>query len=317
MHDDASSIKINIMYWQRIKHLFSLHSQHPLMHSHASNPLALQISAHRFRVFFSTRNIENKSSVSFFDLDMETLSVIDIALEPIATFMPNTFYDHGISIGSIYEKGDGKKFMTFMGWTMDHLRDHWMGYLGEMLLEDEKYLTIQPMPLISPKDLFDPISISYADIVRFGGLYYAFYGSTITWDAGNQEMIHTIQLAISKDGDVWEKKGIVLPFEKNKIQAFSRPTIIRIGEEWHMWFSYRSGNRDQYKIGHAKTNDLYVWDLALEEASLYPDLSIAWESEMVEYPYVFKYKENIYMLYNGNSYGKTGIGICQLKGLIK
>ena len=30
---------------------------------------------------------------------------------------------------------------------------------------------------------------------------------------------------------------------------------------------------------------------------------------MVEYPYVFKHKKKLYMLYNGNSYGASGIGL--------
>ena len=33
-----------------------------------------------------------------------------------------------------------------------------------------------------------------------------------------------------------------------------------------------------------------------------------WDSEMVCYPYIFTYCENKYMFYNGNGFGKTGIG---------
>jgi len=34
---------------------------------------------------------------------------------------------------------------------------------------------------------------------------------------------------------------------------------------------------------------------------------------MIEYPYVFEHKGERYMLYNGNGYGKTGIGIAVLE----
>ena len=34
-----------------------------------------------------------------------------------------------------------------------------------------------------------------------------------------------------------------------------------------------------------------------------------WDSEMVCYPFVFDHKDITYMLYNGNSYGKTGMGL--------
>ena len=38
-----------------------------------------------------------------------------------------------------------------------------------------------------------------------------------------------------------------------------------------------------------------------------------WDSEMVCYPYVFEYNDKLYMLYNGNGYGKTGIGLAVLE----
>ncbi len=34
---------------------------------------------------------------------------------------------------------------------------------------------------------------------------------------------------------------------------------------------------------------------------------------MIEYPFVFDHKCNRYMLYNGNSYGKTGFGLAVLE----
>ena len=40
-----------------------------------------------------------------------------------------------------------------------------------------------------------------------------------------------------------------------------------------------------------------------------------YETEMVEYPYVFEHKNNLFMLYNGNAYGKTGILLAKIKEL--
>ena len=35
---------------------------------------------------------------------------------------------------------------------------------------------------------------------------------------------------------------------------------------------------------------------------------------MVEYPYVFDWQGRRYMLYNGNGYGLTGVGLAVLEG---
>ena len=38
-----------------------------------------------------------------------------------------------------------------------------------------------------------------------------------------------------------------------------------------------------------------------------------WDSEMIEYPCIFKHAEETYLLYNGNSHGLTGIGLAVLE----
>jgi len=37
-----------------------------------------------------------------------------------------------------------------------------------------------------------------------------------------------------------------------------------------------------------------------------------WDSEMIQYPYVFNHKGNKYMFYNGNGYGANGAGLAVL-----
>jgi hypothetical protein len=39
---------------------------------------------------------------------------------------------------------------------------------------------------------------------------------------------------------------------------------------------------------------------------------IGWDSEMIEYPFVFDHAGERYMLYNGNGYGKSGFGLAIL-----
>ena len=38
-----------------------------------------------------------------------------------------------------------------------------------------------------------------------------------------------------------------------------------------------------------------------------------WDSEMICYAYLFEHDSKLYMLYNGNGYGKTGIGLAVLE----
>jgi hypothetical protein len=78
-----------------------------------------------------------------------------------------------------------------------------------------------------------------------------------------------------------------------------------------MWFSYRGGAGSTYRIGYAYSRSGATWDLRLKETGI--DLSPSgWDSEMIEYPFVFEHRGERLMLYNGNGYGKTGFGIAVL-----
>ena len=75
-----------------------------------------------------------------------------------------------------------------------------------------------------------------------------------------------------------------------------------------MWYSCRGS---AYRIGYAESNDGLEWERKDEEAGI--DVSQdGWDSEMIEYPCVFQHGGSWYMLYNGNGYGASGIGLAVL-----
>ena len=126
-------------------------------------------------------------------------------------------------------------------------------------------------------------------------------------------MLHVLNHATSVDGHEWTRLGLAVPYERGVAQAFSRPTVVIDPNGYHMWFSYRSGKPGQkYRIGHAYSTSGENWELRLADG----DIDIAesgWDSEMIEYPFVFDHKGQRFMLYNGNGYGRTGFGLAVLE----
>jgi hypothetical protein len=162
-------------------------------------------------------------------------------------------------------------------------------------------------------DSTDPISLSYPWVqARPSGVFDMWYGSTLKWDAGNNEMLHVIQHATSDDGCNWYRNGLAVPYELGLAQAFSRPTtVLNESGEFEMWFSFRSGTGQKYRIGYARSANGKNWMLDLKGAGI--DVSPSgWDSEMIEYPFVFDHDGARYMLYNGNGHGKTGFGLAVL-----
>ena len=75
-----------------------------------------------------------------------------------------------------------------------------------------------------------------------------------------------------------------------------------------MWFSYRSGSGETYRIGYATSEQGEKWVLNLDKSGITVSES-GWDSEMIAYPFVFDHQDRRYMLYNGNGYGRTGFGL--------
>ena len=277
--------------------------------SHAANPLAIHLKDDVYRIYYSGRDEVNRSSVGAVDVDIVRRCLVATYDDPFFLHgPPSSFYADGVSIGSCYSV-DGQLYMLFMGWQSP-VGGHWRGDIGRLKVAQDGCLELDCAEPFIASNPADPISLSYPWVEgdRSQG-YQMWYGSTLSWDAGNGEMLHVIQHAKSSDGHHWERLGLAVPFELGRVQAFSRPTVLKSHDgQYEMWFSYRGALGKSYRIGYATSLDGIAWRLDLDNAGI--DVSAeGWDSMMVEYPFVFVHKGEQYMLYNGNGHGKTGFGL--------
>lgn len=298
------------MKWKKLGQIFEVNNDNEFLVSHASNPLAIHVKDDVFKVLYSGRNKENKSSVGSCEIDLAKLKVVNYPKEPLVKFgTEDSFYSHGISIGNIFER-NGKNYVLFMGWQIRN-NDHWRGDIGE-LCYDNGQLNVTSENAFMGTDSEDKISLSYPWVTFENGIYKMWYGSTIDWTSPNGEMIHVLKYATSKDGIEWVKHGLAIPYELGDAQAFSRPTLLKINDRYHMWYSYREGNGDKYKIGYSSSDNGIDWKRDDKNSGIYTSEE-GWDCEMICYPFVFQHKNNTYMLYNGNNHGKFGFGLAILE----
>jgi hypothetical protein len=302
------------MEWRKLGRLFCPGGdrRHPKLLTHAANPLPVQLEGDVYRVFFSGRDATNRSSVGAVDIDLMKRQVVQEHREPVFEHGSEcSFFADGVSIGNCYDTPAGR-YMLFMGWR-NPADAHWHGEIGRLRLDRELRLSLDGDGPFMQLDADDAVSLSYPWVMRedSGRGYAMWYGSTLTWNAGNSEMVHVINRASSEDGERWRKEGLAVPYGIGTAQAFSRPTVLSDAAGLHMWFSYRSGTGQAYRIGYATSVDGRNWTLKLEDAGI--DVSAqGWDSEMIEYPFVLEHGGERYMLYNGNGYGKTGFGLAVL-----
>jgi len=285
--------------------------RHPKLASHAANPVAVHLEGDVYRIFYSGRDNRNRSSVGAVDIDIVARRLIREYPEPVIEHgPPGSFYADGISIGCVYRAIDGARYMLFMGWQVAG-KAHWRGDIGRLRMTEDLDLVPDPETPFLGSDPHDPVSLSYPWVERTNTGYTMWYGSTWTWDAGNGEMIHVINHATSQDGHIWERQGLAVPCEIGRAQAFSRPTVLVHANDSHdMWFSYRGGGKGRYRIGRAHAENGADWILDLENVGITTSEE-GWDSEMIEYPFVFRHDGRLFMLYNGNGHGQSGFGLAE------
>jgi hypothetical protein len=295
------------MKWTKLGIVFATDNNHPWMVSHAANPVAEHLDADVFRLYFSCRDADSRSHISWAEVDIRPPSkVLRIAEEPLlAPGELGTFDDSGVSLSCI-KQINGRKYLYYLGWNLS-VTVPWRNSIGLAIYDPltETYQRFSKAPLMDRNDV-DPYSISYPFVLEDEGIFRMWYGSNLSWGREQKDMAHLIKYAESDDAIHWKRDGIIaLNFKNEREYAMSRPYVLKENGLYKMWYSYRG---ESYRIGYAESEDASSWRRKDEESGI--DVSESgWDSQMIEYPFLFEHKGAQYMLYNGNDYGKTGIGL--------
>jgi len=299
------------MKWNKLGRVFQTDNNHPWMLTHAANPVAEHLQGDVFRLYFSCRDSESRSHIGFAELDLKPpFKVLRIAEEPVlAPGEVGTFDDSGVSLSCI-KQINGTKYLYYLGWNLG-VTVPWRNSIGLAIYDSgmETFQRFSKAPLLDRHDV-DPYSISYPFVLEDEGIYRMWYGSNLRWGKEQKDMAHLIKYAESDDAIRWKREGIIaLHFKNEREYAMSRPCVIKEDALYKMWYSYRG---ESYRIGYAESKDGIKWVRRDEDVGI--DVSESgWDSEMVEYPFVFDHKGERYMFYNGNAYGETGIGLAVLE----
>jgi hypothetical protein len=280
------------------------------------------------RVYFSTRVVDTSgkflSHVAFIDLHKNLRDIIGVSAQ---TALPlgalGCFDEHGIFPMSVLRVGDQIWGYT-TGWNrrVSVSVDTAIG----LVVSRDGGLTFERIgdgPVLGPS-LREPCLVGDAFVRQIGGRFHMWYIFGTGWRREAPDLLaertYKIGHAVSPDGVEWQKDEarqiIVDRLGPDESQAL--PTVISIGERWHMFFCYRHSfdfRRNAargYRIGHAWSDDLIQWTRDDDDPSL-PLVPDAWDSDMQCYPSVFECDGRVYMLYNGNEFGRHGFGLAVLE----
>lgn len=282
--------------------------------SHASVPCAVSLNGGLFRVFLSSRDEDNRSFPSYIDVDLggEYPEVKGISRAPVMELgKRGTFDDGGVMPTWIMRKG-GDLWMYYIGWNLG-VSVPFRNSLGLAISHDngDSFTRMFEGPILDrTKD--EPHFVASASVLDMQEYFTMVYLSCTEWhttDDGKIMHKYHLKQTNSVDGISWERPGnVAIDYSDKNEYAISRPSIIRIGEKYHMWFTYRG---EAYKIGYAKSDDCHLWERDDSKSGIGPSKE-GWDSNEVAYPNVVSHGDRYFMFYNGDNYGKTGVGVGEL-----
>ena len=272
------------------------------MQTHAMLPTVQHVCGDNYRVYFSGRNTENVSHIGYVIINVCDGELNVISYAPKAVLSPGErgcFDDNGVTPSCIV----GDK-MYYIGWNSGTSTYRMSLIMGLALKKGDEFVRYSRAPLLSKTDR-EPLGICTAPFVfKDNGIYKMWYVSGEGWIHKDLPK-YNIKYAHSLDGLNWHRDGEVAIELQEGETALARPCVIKNDEGYEMYFSYKIPEVG-YRIGLAKSSDGLKWQRA--EQNVLDVSENGWDSEMVQYSYVFKHKNISYMLYNGNGYGMTGIG---------
>jgi hypothetical protein len=218
-----------------------------------------------------------------------------------------TFDDSGAMGSCIVEQG-GLKYLYYIGWSRG-VSVPFYTFIGCAVSTDggATFARVSKAPIIE-RDHHDAFLTTSPWVLVEDGLWRMWYTSGTGWRATGDRPRHeyNIRYAESDDGIHWHRTGhVCIDYLDDDEYAVARPCVVRTENGYQMWYSRRGAS---YRIGYATSEDGLVWTRRDTEAGI--DVSDdGWDAEMIEYPCVFDEDGVRFMLYNGNGYGATGIGM--------
>lgn len=292
----------------------------------AQSPQAL-VCEDYVRVYFSTRRREANgnflSHIAFVDFDKGMKNILRVSTDRVIELgRLGCFDEHGIFPMNVV-RHNGAVYAFTCGWSR-RVSVSVETSIGLAISRDGGS-TFQKMgegPILS-SSLHEPFLVGDPFVAVCGRTWHMWYIYGTRWirnhaPGSSAERVYKIAHATSTDGVTWIRDGRPLISDSlNPDECQALPTVIGVNHRYHMYFCYREAtdfrrNKNRgYRIGYAHSDDLQNWTRDDENVGI-GFSSEGWDSDMMCYPHVFRCDENVYLLYNGNEFGRDGFGLARL-----
>jgi len=287
--------------------------------SHAQVP-TVQVQGDRLRIYYADRDPDGKSYTTYIDVSRsDPTRVLYEHLEPILPRgAPGTFDDDGMMPSCCVRKPDSL-WLYYSGWNRG-VTVPYRNSVGIAVSTDGggTFSRLYEGPVLDRTPAEPYIAVTPAILIE-DGLWRMWYISGSRWVPidGRLEPVYHIKYADSTDGISWRRPNHLCIVPRHELEAYSHPTVLKMGGIYHMWFCSRNSidfrdGAGSYRIGYARSEDGLNWSRD-DAAHGLPAAAAGWDSSMTCYPFVTAFDDRVHLFYNGNGFGRSGIGYAQLE----
>ena len=316
------------MKWKKLGRIFD-----PTKHKLANNCLEFAQSPQFLefedfiRIYFSSRekDLSGKyiSHINFVEMDKnfkEIKKVSNHVILPVGIL--GSYDEHGVFPMNILR--DDKRILGFIGGWNRRISVDIETSIGLAVSNDDglTFKRIGNGPILTAT-LDEPFLVGDPFVLKINDKYHMWYIFGTKWiknaiNKGAMERVYKIGHAISYDAVNWIKQNKQIIQDKlSELECQALPSVIFHNNKYHMVFCYRQaiGFREDkdaaYRIGYAYSFDGLNWQRDDNNVGIYTTPG-DWDSDMLCYPHLFYCNSKVYLLYNGNQFGRYGFGVAEL-----
>jgi len=276
------------------------------------------------RIYFSACRIDGSKLVSYVkyaDFSKDFSAILSLSQNTVLGDGKLGCYDeHGVFPFSPLQT-DGRLLAYISGWTrrVSVSCDSGIG-IAESFDNGNTFVRLGDGPVLS-SSLHEPFLVIDGFVKKYDNQFHMWYIFGTDWRMGTEgaepDRTYKIGHAVSEDGINWNKEGRQIISDKFESECQALPTVLKIGQKYHMYFCYRhtfdfrTNKEKSYRLGYAYSDDLVNWERRDDLAGITVSEE-GWDSEMMCYPNLCQVGDNVFLLYNGNHFGKYGFGIAKL-----
>ena len=255
------------------------------------------------------------SRISYVDVNPNNPSqIIKINETPVLDIGEDgLFDDNGLCPTSVFTYNK-QIYMYYFGFQKGVKIPFYM-FMGLAISNDngKTFSRVQKVPILDRTDK-EPIMRSGGYVRNDNGIFKIWYPSGNSFVNVKGKLTHTYSLKYleSNDGINWGDEGLVIlkPNEPDEY-GFGRPYVWIENDIYKMLYSIRTFSKG-YRLGYAVSNDGIHWTRQDDQINISVS-NIGWDSEIICYSSLFKFKNKTYLFYNGNHLGQTGFGYAELE----